>query len=252
MIGSGFCIISRGLSHSRSGNLYSPGLNVRRYLAQAGILLISCLPGYCAWGGQAVARLNGVVLDQAGAEVPGSSVTLFSLAKVRETTTDESGKFEFGALPAGTYELRVERPGFQTWTMESLRVDESMTRTVSITLQIRPTGGCDQMLPTISYEERPDKVNLVGTVSDYGDGPLDKAVVTITLDRSGRDHWTETGRNGEFNFSGLEPGKYTLKVVRKGYVERAGISFWVTESNLTKIAHVYISRKSEHWVIVCE
>lgn len=224
-------------------------------MAPAGILLISCLLGYCAWGGQAVARLNGVVLDQAGAEVPGSSVTLFSLAKVRETTTDESGKFEFGALPAGTYELRVERPGFQTWTMESLRVDESMTRTVSITLQVGPTGGCDQMLPTISYEERPDRVNLVGTVSDYSKGPLDKAVVTITLDRSGRDDWTETGRNGEFNFSGLEPGKYTLKVVRKGYVERAGISFWVTESSLTKIAHVYIarkSRKSEHWVILCE
>lgn len=225
---------------------------MRRYLAQAGFLLTSCLPGYSAWGGQAAARLNGVVLDQAGAEVPGISVTLFSLAKVRETTTNESGKFEFGALPAGTYELRVERPGFQTWTMESLRVDESMTRTVSITLQIRPTGGCDQMLPTITYEERPDKVNLVGSVSDSLGRPLDKAVVTITLDRSGRDHATETGRIGEFNFSGLEPGKYTLKVVRKGYVERAGISFWVTESNLTKIAHVAIGRKFEHGVIVCE
>lgn len=51
----------------------------------------------------------------AGGVVPGAKVTAHNLAtnETREFTSDESGNFQFNALPSGTYHLTVVAPSFK-------------------------------------------------------------------------------------------------------------------------------------------
>jgi hypothetical protein len=58
--------------------------------------------------------ITGRVTDQNGAVVPGAAVSLTSVTtgvKI-ETTSDEGGNYLFGNVPAGTFEIAVEKQGF--------------------------------------------------------------------------------------------------------------------------------------------
>ena len=62
------------------------------------------------------AQLSGVVADQTGARIPGAEVLLRN-AQTRETrriTSNDSGNFQFAAVPAGTYTVTVTMKGFET------------------------------------------------------------------------------------------------------------------------------------------
>ena len=89
--------------------------------------------------GQSVSSgtIHGVIRDQSGAVLPGVTATLTSpVLQVREIVqvTDAEGQYRFLDLPAGTYTLKLELPGFSTLIREDLRltigfvarVDESM------------------------------------------------------------------------------------------------------------------------------
>jgi carboxypeptidase family protein len=81
--------------------------------------------------------IHGVIRDQSGAVLPGVTATITSpVLQVREIVqvTDAEGQYRFVDLPAGTYTLKLELPGFSTLIREDLRltvgfvarVDESM------------------------------------------------------------------------------------------------------------------------------
>ena len=55
-------------------------------------------------------------MDQTGGMIPGATVMLTSgkTGQARGATTDSEGRFNFAALQPGTYDLKVERQGFQT------------------------------------------------------------------------------------------------------------------------------------------
>jgi hypothetical protein len=64
----------------------------------------------------AAATISGIVVDQAGAPVPGASVTVTATDTGRPRTafTDRNGRYLAPALPPGRYEVRVELSGFRT------------------------------------------------------------------------------------------------------------------------------------------
>ncbi len=59
--------------------------------------------------------VSGIVVDQAGAAVPGATVRLTNDAKgfTRSITTDDSGRYNFASIAPGTYRLEVEASGFK-------------------------------------------------------------------------------------------------------------------------------------------
>ncbi len=67
------------------------------------------------------AQMGGKVVDENGVIVTGAKVTLsgpeFSLPAV--AITDEAGRFLLTPVPPGTYELRVEKPGFYAYLAHS-------------------------------------------------------------------------------------------------------------------------------------
>jgi hypothetical protein len=72
--------------------------------------LVTCLSAQTTTGG-----ISGTVSDAAQAAVPSAhvSITRKDTNEVRTTSTDESGSFEFTAVPPGEYSVQVSQPGFK-------------------------------------------------------------------------------------------------------------------------------------------
>jgi hypothetical protein len=75
--------------------------------------------------------ITGVVQDASGAVIPGATITLINQEQgqtARTTVTNEAGIFLFSALPAATYTVTAELPGFKTYkkTDNKLFVNDKM------------------------------------------------------------------------------------------------------------------------------
>jgi len=182
----------------------------------------------------------------------GITVSLLSVERARTTKTDESGKFEFLDLPLSTYELQVRQPGVKPVPVQEIPFSEPSVRQISIVLQL----AAPECFPKIQavYEDRTDKTSLAGKVAEYSSSasPVKNATLTATHIKTGATHVVNSNEKGNFQFVSLEPGKYTLKVSHQEYSELAGIDFWVTRENLTRLPTVYMFGKNEHSVILCQ
>src|SRR5262250_3992796 len=69
--------------------------------------------------------ITGVVQDASGAVIPGATVTLINQDQgqtARTTITNEAGIYLFSALPAATYTVTVELPGFKTYKKTDIKL----------------------------------------------------------------------------------------------------------------------------------
>jgi iron complex outermembrane receptor protein len=110
----------------RTANSLSP----RTWLV--GLLLACCLA--TPVHGQQSGQIIGSVRDQAGDPLPGVSVTV-SGPQSRATSTDSSGVFEIGNLPAGTYQVSASSSGFAT-VHRNVRLEPAESLSLSVTLQV--------------------------------------------------------------------------------------------------------------------
>jgi hypothetical protein len=114
-------------------------LNIRRFhifamLAYACVLFFTAM-GACA---QDTSSLTGTVTDSSGAVVPKAKITLGNNATRSELhmTTDDGGNYNITNLPSGSYNMHVEAQGFQTTTLNDVRVDPNIGRRVDISMMI--------------------------------------------------------------------------------------------------------------------
>src|SRR6266481_2152623 len=86
----------------------------RRCLASLALvlLMLGCLPSAQA---QVSASIKGIVTDPSGAPVPAAAVRAKNLetGALRNSVTDEAGRYLVLSLPLGEYEIRVTKAGFQ-------------------------------------------------------------------------------------------------------------------------------------------
>jgi hypothetical protein len=82
--------------------------------------------------------LAGVVSDQSGALLPGTTVTLTdtSTGRARSTTTNDSGRYIFVNVPSGTYDLSFSKQGFTTTKAPGQTVKLGLTNTVNISMKV--------------------------------------------------------------------------------------------------------------------
>ena len=234
---------------------------LRQRLGVCGLLVGLCLrfgsTGYCHSG----TRLEGRVSDLSGGAIPNATVTLFSDDRVRTTKTDADGEFLFASLPPVTRYLEVSSNGFFS---VSIPITDATPERVSVTLWVGEGSGCPpytfDVSPSAAYEERSSKVQLAGSVGDTKDVSL--AYAHLSLVKANLDarqaRWPDshripamkerffkegvvaeltTNEKGEYQFSSLEPGWYTLIAAHDGYYDGSA-KFWIARDNLTRPSRI--------------
>jgi hypothetical protein len=105
--------------------------------------------------------ISGTVRDATAQVLPGVSITLegASLVTAQVTTSSETGLYRFINLPPGEYDIRAELSGFQTLTMQAIRVDIGRNTPVDIAMQL---------------------ATVAETVTVIGESPLVDVKTTVT------------------------------------------------------------------------
>ncbi len=105
-----------------------------RALLGALVFLLVSLP---VWAQSSAARLQGVVSDPSGAVVPGATVKVTDLGTNRElqtTTGDGTGAWSCPALPPGTYQLEITKPGFKQ-VQQKVTLEVAQVANINVTLE---------------------------------------------------------------------------------------------------------------------
>jgi hypothetical protein len=84
------------------------------------------------------ASLRGTVTDQQGAAVPGATVTLIDIGTNRTlvSTSDESGIYQFNALPPNSFRLTVEHEGFTKKVLEHVQIIPEQLNALDLQLAV--------------------------------------------------------------------------------------------------------------------
>ena len=98
-----------------------------------GLLLPTLLLGQGTNG-----RVLGKVSDPSGAILPGVGVTVVNEATgvSRDTTTNQSGDYDFVEIPVGTYRLEFDLKGFKKNVRHGVALDINQVITLNMTMQI--------------------------------------------------------------------------------------------------------------------
>lgn len=87
---------------------------------------------------QTTSTIQGTVTDHQGLAINGAELQLSSdvLGTNRVVRSDDSGNYQFAAVPAGTYSLKVSHSGFAARLFDSLEVTLNRTLTFNVTLEL--------------------------------------------------------------------------------------------------------------------
>src|SRR2546428_8525614 len=95
--------------------------------------------------------ITGFIADPSGAVIPSAAVTVIDPEKGLRwpATTDDNGQFPFLSIPAGTYNVLVQAPGFSEQTLRNVQLLIGQTAFVRIAL----TPGALQQEVDVSSEQ---------------------------------------------------------------------------------------------------
>jgi hypothetical protein len=121
-------------SLSRPQLFHLPSPRILLLISAALIFMVACnLPAYSQ---VTTARLTGTVVDASGASVPGANVTVLNVGTNFKlaVATGSDGAFSFPSLPVGSYDLTVEKTGFNKYIQRGivLAVDQAATLRVEL------------------------------------------------------------------------------------------------------------------------
>jgi hypothetical protein len=172
------------------------------------LALTGCLHFATAQQTVTSATLGGRVEDSSGAIISGAAVTITSLDtnQARAATSDEEGRYKFAYLPAGAYQLTIERAGFNTLRQQlTLSIGQALdvplkltvagvTGSVNITADVPLIEAArTQMAETLSPRE-------IDALPLNGRNYLDLALLVPAVSR------TNTGSNQRFAETSAVPG----------------------------------------------
>ena len=119
-------------------------------LCGVAIVFISLLAPRSLRAQEVRGRINGKVVDQNKAAVPGAAVKVTDVARntVTALTTNDDGLFQANYLLSATYQVVVEASGFKKYISEGVVLQINETRELDITLEV----GGNQETVTVTAE----------------------------------------------------------------------------------------------------
>lgn len=130
--------------------------------------------------GQTLGDISGQVADASHAAVPESMITLTNVNTnaARQATSNAEGLYTFTSVPPGTYNMKVEHPGFKTVTSNNVEVQVQQSVRLDFTLEV------GQVTESVQVEAAADLLQsenaTVGTVIQT------KSIVELPL--NGREY----------------------------------------------------------------
>jgi len=105
-----------------SFNAYAKSNGTARMMAL--VLAFVALFGVSAFGQETTGSISGTVVDPSGAAIPNAKVEVTgpSLPRALEASTDSSGSYSFGSVPAGSYVVTASVTGFSTMKKTDVNV----------------------------------------------------------------------------------------------------------------------------------
>jgi hypothetical protein len=93
--------------------------------------------GACLWG-QATSQIQGLVLDPAGAAVPGAEIkaTQTATGVVRTTISGADGTYALANLAIGPYRLEVTKTGFSTYVQTGIVLQVASNPSLNVSLKV--------------------------------------------------------------------------------------------------------------------
>jgi len=143
----------------------------------------------CGTGGTISGK---VTIQGTSTGLPGATVTATGSGSPLTATTDATGSYSMGAVPAGSYSVTAAATGYATSSGQSVTVAAGQTSTTNFSLT--PTYG------TVS-----------GTVTDTGNAPLGGVMV------SAGGVSNTTASNGTYTLSSVPTGTQTVTASMSGY-----------------------------------
>ena len=102
-----------------------------------GLALLLCW-ATAAEAQQVTSTLSGTARDTSGAVVPQAALTATNVSTgiATSATSDEAGRYIFPSLPPGTYNLTVQKSGFQTTIIPTITLTVYQKATLDVVLQV--------------------------------------------------------------------------------------------------------------------
>src|ERR671914_2342886 len=108
----------------------------------------------------ATGEIQGTIVDQSGAFLPGVTVSIVNTATgaTREVASDADGRFAAPGLPVGPYEGTASLQGFASQRQPNLRVQVGQTITLRLQLEVA-AGGVNLTVvgPSPGVEKKPSQ-----------------------------------------------------------------------------------------------
>jgi outer membrane receptor protein involved in Fe transport len=134
------------------------------FILAAALTLLLTLPGY-SFGQTFRGTILGIVLDPNGDVVPDAKVTAKNVGTAieRSVVSDQFGIYTIPELQTGTYEVKVEKSGFQSSTVAGVLVEVSAERRVDVRLAVAGSQATVTIAATAQVETT--NTTLGGTIS---------------------------------------------------------------------------------------
>jgi hypothetical protein len=114
-----------------------------------GLLSLCLAAARAACGQEVTANITGTVVDPTHAVIIGAALVAWDIERgtVYRVRTNSVGVFDLARVPVGTYELKVEAPGFQSVVYPSLTLPLNQTARVDFQLNL---GSATETMDVIS------------------------------------------------------------------------------------------------------
>lgn len=91
-----------------------------------------------AWAQSDRGTITGIVADQSGAVLTAAPIELRNAetGALYQAVTSGTGNYTIGQLPAGTYQMTVQAPGFKRYVQQNIRVQANVTVRIDVTLEV--------------------------------------------------------------------------------------------------------------------
>lgn len=187
--------------------------------------------------------ISGIITDAQGSIIGDAIVLLKCGRQSSQLSLGTAGRFEIAIDSAGSCQVVVSAPGFETTTrsIRPLKKDIEIPPIVLKIEEVTPDDGPEPVNPSYTPVRSSVTVHLEGEVA-ISPIPVneDSLVphVAVILSKAGAIKPLAVAHpdaRGRFQFTTVKPGRYVLKATLSGYPDSQSVPFAVTKTRLTHI-----------------